>query len=142
AAAKQRSIEWCEYDVSHAAAHLPEQCAAIAKKEPQRSAQGGACCYRGTVRVASFIGQRDIVENACERGIYGALGGAVQPEPHPVVKMIDCIEAARISEQAEPDGTDKISQHEIDDLPLISYVIVRRHDLFELLSNRGGDSFY
>ena len=56
--------------------------------------------------------------------------------------MIDGVEAARIRQQSKADCTDQVSQNEIDDLPLISHVIVARDKLLKLLAYRRGDRFH
>lgn len=56
--------------------------------------------------------------------------------------MVDGIETTRVGQQFVSDGTNEVGQDQIDDLPLISYVIVCRHDLFELFADRRGDSFH
>src|SRR5260370_840461 len=101
AAPFEEVVKRCEYDITHAGAHLPEQGAAIGEEHAQRSSDRLSSCERRSTIVSVNIRERQIIQTMHDRRVERAFRGAVDSEPFAAFVIINCIETARIGEQAE-----------------------------------------
>ena len=70
------------------------------------------------VAVAVLVGKHQIVDAGDESGLERGLGGAVLPQPVPVVEVVDRVEPLAVEQDAIAVQADRDGHHDVDDLGL------------------------
>ena len=113
----QHLVQRGEYDVSHAAAHLPEYGAAVGEERAEESSQGDPRRNPWALEVSIFVREAESVQPAQVSRVDGTRGGAVQEEPLATVVVVDRVEAARIIHEPEANLSPHGRERQVDDLP-------------------------